>query len=161
MIRLFYKVFDRVALIIVRIFVDVGLIDRTIRNELSAKKNPDSPEQYEYHIQTLQDRVSALIGHISIMIAVLTITLRGYASDSVAADLIRVELGLYLFIAICCLRCLRAYGFETSFESESYHEESKQDLVLRFGLFRLVNFVAIVATIAFVLTVSIFPPTIS
>ena len=166
MIGAFYWLFDAVIMFLLRWVVDLPQIRIVLRDEiLSFSNRPDDADfetekhlDFLQHVEIIHARVSTLLTHISIMIAILFFAAQGYSSDDVFRLIVSIELWLYLVITVFCLRCMRSYGFEKKHTLNLYNARALEDLVVRFAIFRFSNFLTMVLTLIFVGILIYKPP---
>ncbi|HVV93022.1 MAG TPA: hypothetical protein VHD15_06370 [Hyphomicrobiales bacterium] len=99
--------------------------------------------------QTIDSKAAGLLTHVSMMIAALGVVAPAIVNADVEEAIIFAEIGLYLLIAIACLRCLAL--FAPAFANWADRDELKswlsRELVLRQGLYGLCNRATIVLTV--------------
>ena len=160
-INWFYKFFDFIISPFMYCFVKRQRVITVLKKELNVSSSAELDllgNLFIAHLDMIHARVSTLIGHVSIMLAVLTYSLSIYPKDTLQSSVALLELSLYLFCTIVCIRCLRAYGFELNISDRKYKKEIFNDLVLRYASYRVINFLVIALTIVFVLLVVLYPP---
>lgn len=162
MIRLFYLAYDAVLWSIVILFVDTKLIEQRMSDVL----HPDGLSETDFfdqntsasrigvYVDLINARSSALLGHISIMIAVLLAMLVVVREDTVSFVTVLIELNVYLFLATVCLRCIRTYGLETNEGREKENINRFNDLVFRYAAYRFANFGMMLGTLALIAVIS-------
>jgi len=159
MIKLFYSLFDSLLFTLVYPFVDYSQIEKVLKSELNITEYSGiTTTNFSRHAEMIHSRVATLVGHISIMIAVLMLSLSTYEKDTTQSYIVIGEIVLYLLVTVACLRCLRAYGFEKNIDDDNYKKSLFDDLALRFAAYRVSNFLAITLTLGFVLLVFFYPP---
>lgn len=162
MIRLFYMVYDAILWPIIIMFVDTKLIEQRMSEVL----HPDGLTKTDFfdressasrigvYVDLINARSSALLGHISIMIAVLLAMLIVVHNDKFSFVTILIELNIYLYLATVCLRCIRTYGLETNKGREQENVNRFNDLVFRYAAYRFANFLMMVGTLALIVVIS-------
>lgn len=141
MIKWFYNAFDYFLRFIMKILVDWKRIENILAEEL--KCNEDNIDEkldlhsslILAHIEMIHSRVSTLIAHVSIMLAVLMYSLSIYPKNTIQSTVAFWELSFYLFCTIVCIRCLKAYGFELDKSDNGYKKYVFNDLVLGCGTY--------------------------
>jgi hypothetical protein len=117
LIERFYKIFDYILYKIVSQLVNVQIVKTVLKKEINLEDESKvevvvMKDSFLTHLDMIHSRVSTLIGHVSIMLAVLMYSLSIYPKGTIQSKVALIELSLYLFCTIVCIRCLRAYGFD-------------------------------------------------
>lgn len=122
-------------------------------------------EHYSYLVGKIHERVSTLVGHLSIMIAV-SIFVLSVVSTPVGRGLITFEVLAYIALTIFTIRALKTIGIQKDYKNkEEYLSDLKDEVDLKFqiqhaslGLTILFTFLLFVFTfIALVLEPSASP----
>jgi hypothetical protein len=99
--------------------------------------------------QSIDTKAAGLLTHVSMMIAALGVVAPTIASSDVEGAIIFGEIGLYLLIAVACLRCLALFapGLARWTEPDELRAWLNRELVLRQGLYDLCNRATILLTV--------------
>lgn len=147
-----------------------SIVQNTIeRDEISDRFNSKDLMEFRSHVDLIQGRCSALLSHVSVLSAVILISLSPYYENSkFSLDffyyIIFIEFLLYLYLALLCVRCLKSFGFEKYLiencvkinPSESitnvYNNRMKSDIITRYVFLRVIEFGLIILTLIFIIT---------
>lgn len=163
MIRLFYILYDWALWPLINLFVNVRIIEERLSDVL----HPDGLESTDFfdqnttnsrigvYVDLINARSSALLSHISIMIAVLLAMLVVVQGDELTFLVVLVELNVYLLLATVCLRCIRTYGLETNKGRELENVSRFNDLIFRYAAYRLASFLMMVGTLLLIVVLTL------
>jgi hypothetical protein len=99
--------------------------------------------------QQIDTKATGLLAHVSLMIAGLGLVAPLIVDSEFEKGVVLAEIGLYLLIAVGCLRCLAVFKFrEFGDTGPAARDRSFNELILRRELYGLCNRVAIYVTIA-------------
>lgn len=157
MVDLFYRVFDALAKAICSVFVNFD--KQAARIDGIAAAEGDRIEYFRELIDTVQSRVSILVAHISMMLALLVFAYTSYKEKGVGAYIIRVEIIAYLIITAILIRCISAVSRVGSSNNLSYSDELEYEAKLRYAYFRATGFCTILLTFLLVFVLFKYPPT--
>jgi hypothetical protein len=95
---------------------------------LSLADQTDIEDLYRTYISDLDTKCSALLTHISLMIALLGILYSSFANDLLPFDktVILVEVILYLFLTALTLRCLRTSAIDSIEVAAKHYDDAGQ-----------------------------------
>ena len=96
---------------------------------------------------TIDGKATGLLTHVSLMIAGLGLVAPLVANNDIEVGIVVSEIGVYLLIAVGCLRCLSVAHVRVMNWEATGLEWAKHELVLRRELYRLCLRAAIVFTI--------------
>jgi hypothetical protein len=157
-IKVFYKVFDLILGVFVYLFVSHSKVESQI-----VKISGFYGEAFDYFresIDTVQTRASILLGHISILLAVLTFSVSNYSQNDIMLKLLSIEIIALLLISLVLLRIIGSVSAdeEELVDKNSYVDKIRREAVLRYCYFRFAVFVSMVLTGVLVVGFVIFPP---
>ncbi|MXP48230.1 hypothetical protein GRI43_12615 [Altererythrobacter luteolus] len=155
-IEVFFKIFDSIARLICALVVNFDKISNRIESISQTEDNRIS--YFRELIDTVQSRVSILIGHVSIMLAVLIFAYTSYSDKGIGAYLIRIEIIAYLVMTAILIRCISAVSKAGSESQSDYESELVAEAKLRYGYFRAMSFYSIVFTFFLVFILMRYPP---
>jgi hypothetical protein len=98
--------------------------------------------------QLIDGKATGILTHVSLMIAGLGLIAPLVTESDVEIGIVVAEIGIYLLIAVGCLRCLSVFHRgEFADDSKSMQEIVNHELILRRELYNLCNRAAIVFTV--------------
>jgi len=97
---------------------------------------------------SIDTKASGLLTHTSMMIAGLGLIAPLVASNELEVGIVVAEIGIYLLIALGCLRCLSVFRTHEFVEADEHaHDVIRRELIIRTELYSLCIRAAIVFTI--------------
>jgi hypothetical protein len=143
-------------------FLDHLVMSRTNRKEFLEKERrylkfrAESKDVWESGLSTLDiidQKVSSLLTHVSVMIAALSMFSGTVITTGLAHYLMIFEIVIYVFVAIGLLRCIRLSGPELSLGS--VEENMANEVCFRRRFYQFLLDVTIVLTLAFIMTIGL------
>jgi hypothetical protein len=108
-------------------------------------------------LQTIDTKAAGLLTHVAMMIAGLGLIAPLVVDSRVEMGVIICEMGLYMLVALGCLRCLSIFHSQDLFRTTSEMQEVvNHELILRRELYGLCNRAAIGLTILVFLLLPVF-----
>ena len=106
-----------------------------------------------YELELVDSKTAALLSHVSIMMAVLSVFYAAMSNDQALRPVILIELFLYLSLTLGCLRSIFMFGpTETSYELENMLEWRIRAVNARVRFYKISLSLAIIITVAFMVT---------
>jgi hypothetical protein len=111
------------------------------------------PESIMTSMQNIDAKVAALLAHVSMMIAALGLVAPVVANHRFEQGIIVFEIGVYLLLAVGCLRCLNLFDIRrTPEKGAGLIAELREEILLRRELYILCIRVATFITICLLLS---------
>jgi hypothetical protein len=145
-----------------------SLFDRFLMSTLTRKWDPATISSYTERVrqheesmpaevsetfQSLDSKAAGLLTHVSMMIAGLGLIAPMVVTHELETAVIVFQIGVYLLIAIGCLRCLTVFSpRELSVGNEDRMQRIGQELLLRRELYGLCSRAAILFTVVVFIT---------
>lgn len=111
------------------------------------------PEAAHRAFENLDAKSASLLTHVSMMVAAIGITATLVAETKLEQGFMIVQIMIYLFVAVVCLRCSSLFRGLT--EDSLPAEELGRELILRRELYSRSNTISIYLTVAVLLTLPI------
>jgi hypothetical protein len=116
----------------------------------------DLPVEIIESFKLVDVKATGLLTHVSLMIAGLGLVAPLVASHKLEVGVLVFEIGVYLLIAVGCLRCLSVFHFrEFDVPQDKLLQLAEHELILRRELFSLCIRASIIFTILVFLTLPI------
>lgn len=130
--------YDKIIIPLADNLVNRDTIRRRLYDEfrlnLSGDKDSSEFKYYVGLVEVIHSRVSTLVGHLSIMIAVSIFALDKIDSD-VGEFFLSIEVVLYIALTVYTIRALKSSGLQQDHDSvNSYMEELKDELSLKYAI---------------------------
>lgn len=147
------------------------LIDQTVQLIFLVSQKDASTERAYFEVQStahgdvmenivlrfmddIDSKSSALLGHVSMMIAVLSIAIASLDLDAFSYAVLLAEVGVYIYISLGCLRCLSILSPEVIIAPEKYIDFAIDEAGLRRAVYTRARTLTAIATSVFLLTMT-------
>tara|TARA_R110002126_G_scaffold51760_2_gene141392 strand:+ start:26986 stop:27447 length:462 start_codon:yes stop_codon:yes gene_type:complete len=107
------------------------------------------------YMDDLDTKSSALLTHVSMLIAAVSIMLSVY-DDEISRSFLLIEAAAYVYIATGLLRCVSIINPHNT-DLESYREDTLREVVIRVSVYRKARTFTIFVTVAFFLSILLKP----
>ena len=104
--------------------------------------------QAKNDLASVDSKSGPLLSHVSLMTAVLGILLSTVHLSTFKQIVFLAEIATYLFVAVCCLRCIQVESPEPrALSVTEFHEANLKEAMLKSYLFSVANRVAMYLTV--------------
>lgn len=159
-----FKFLDKFIIPLVGASTSLSRVENLLRIEGKLSTDQNETEYLFSSVEKIHGRAGALVGHLSIMLAITMFFLEN-TSSAFSKILIGIDFVVYLLLVILTLRCLKVMGIDEDYDVnadkhyKNYISMSYAEMSLKYSILQLTSSLAILATVflmlAFVLGIII------
>lgn len=152
-----YKIVDKAINPIIDTLVQRDKISKRLKNE----RIIFNKEEVDYTLSlltTVHARASAMISHISLMLALCMYVINnindGYF-DAIVSIIVKIDAIIYISLVFFTIRSIKTIGLSKDYEDKDlYLHDMHEELVTKYCIVQIVNSIVMIATIIFLVTIA-------